>query len=301
MHTRFLPLILSMVFAAALLSCSVSPRIEYVALKASIKVGEDEPQVSEQKVDVDVDTVIHSGDVYRIMVRPEVQSATNVKLYVTVMNAESSAFEHMNSFDAAVGQEITYAYDNCPGERQGCVEQGKHLKSFTIGVIPAKLLTRTAAAGNPTQSVVLGKVTKAESLHDRTNCPEESEFQISCGESWVRLKISVTRHLSGPATPRVLVAARVQHERTGGTAQETSLFVIEPIRDGAQRRKFGASYELVEYMRPEYCHRKPLTAYGADKSVYYEDWRHEGCFAAAASGATNARANKTARKRETCI
>jgi hypothetical protein len=136
------------------------------------------------------------------------------------------------------------------------------------------LLDSGACFGAVPYTVFLGNVIHAETLKASISCPDDA----FCDWAWVRFKVKISQHLSGPTVGGVVVAAREQHARPNGSPHETSLFVVSPISDPALRRKLGAAYMLIEYIKPEFCSSKPLGDYGLGPEGYYNDWGHEdGC------------------------
>lgn len=109
---------------AGMLSFSCAAMAQDVVLKIGVKVGEDRPQVSEHRIAAGTEVAIHTGAVYRIMVKPMVTSATSVQLYFKVLDAASGATVSGPMITAQVGQKATYMYRSCPFDRQRCLAQG---------------------------------------------------------------------------------------------------------------------------------------------------------------------------------
>ncbi len=133
------------------------------------------------------------------------------------------------------------------------------------------LLASTASVDAVAQpSVFLGVITKADSLGIVQDCGPD----IICTGSWVRYKISVEEHLSGPKIRGPVWAARIQHMRPAVGRRDVALFIIEAIDDVALRRMVKASHMLVDDSQPYFCIDKPLKDYGVSESQYVEFSEH---------------------------
>lgn len=111
-------------FGVALITASFTSMAQDVVLTVSTTVGADKPQVSEHEVSAGTEVAIHTGALYRVMVKPTVKSATSVELAFRVLDAGSGEPVAAATIRAYEGKVATYTYGRCAASRQECVAQG---------------------------------------------------------------------------------------------------------------------------------------------------------------------------------
>ncbi len=118
-------------------------------------------------------------------------------------------------------------------------------------------------------SVVVGRlVENAPMSYVPNECPEN----FVCLRSWWKSVIRIEKTIQGPQLTGEVDAAVLQHADLNPAFKAgVRLFVLRPITDSQQVRKFRVSYYLQEMIRPRqmYCLSRPPKEYGLDiKSVY---------------------------------
>ena len=118
---------LGALLALGLISISFSAVAQDVVLKISTKVGEEKPMASEHKIAAGTEAAIHTGNVYRVLVKPTVVSASSIQLSFKVLDAASGETVSAPMIAANVGQKASIA--------QGT--EAPHPKNLHIDVTPS--------------------------------------------------------------------------------------------------------------------------------------------------------------------
>ena len=143
----------------------------------------------------------------------------------------------------------------------------RRLLALTLLFISANLLATE-------NLIVLGQPSRNEALAVPIDCPAEH----ICLNSWYRWTISVTRSVGGAPVRGRIHAVRLQPTPWRLRHREEYLFVLTPIREAAERKKFRADYYIEEVSSPYrmYClDQHPLKV---DAQVYSDADDQLHCF-----------------------